>query len=139
METIAYINGDTQYGADVTFYINGTREQAVKAIVDNAIADRQFDDWEFSKYPEHKEVTDWNDKEQYRAFLTKILTKDITCLNSDLTKKHELYFYISVEKEWYNHFRYITGGRTGISIQFENLATGEKGVVPLYKAFTKNY
>ena len=39
----------------------------------------------------YKDVTDINDKSQYRKFLKTILTKDLTCLNCF----NEIYFYIS--------------------------------------------
>jgi len=46
-----------------------------------------------------------------------------------MSEPQEIYFYISVqsENEWYKHFDYISGGREGITIEYQNLDTGEKG------------
>lgn len=120
--SVAYIIGDTLYKTHVTFFIGGTPEQVVEQIVDMSIKTGQFDGWVFHDFEEANEVTDWEDNDQYRSFLIKILTKDITCLNSDMTKPQEIYFYISVqsETEWYRHFDYIISGeRGGININYQ--------------------
>ncbi len=90
--SIAYIQGDTLYGSAVTFFVGGTLKDKIKAFVNKGLDEGQFQDFEFDQFEESKDVIDWESKGQYRTFLIKILSKDLTCLNTDLSKSHEIYF-----------------------------------------------
>ena len=127
--SIAYIQGDTQYGSTVLFLIGGTREEQIQMIADRMMEDNHLASWGYDEFyqkydPDNK--VNWENKEEVRKFLVWVLTEDLAVFNTDMD---EIYFYISEqgEKEWYRHLQYISGGKEGIKVDYVNLDTGEKG------------
>ncbi len=131
--SIAYIDGDTLYGSTVLFIIGGTRKEQIQNIADKMIENNFLGDWghdEFYQKHDPDNKVNWEDPIEEKAFLIRILSNNLTIFNTDLTKAHEIYFYISVvnsSDDWYKHFEYISGGREGIKIKTLNLNTGETG------------
>lgn len=62
---------------------------------------------------------DWGDAKSYGDFLTRMFTRDISSMNTDLSKPYESYFYVSeqTQNDWYKHFDYIKGTKE-IQIEF---------------------
>lgn len=162
--TLAYIDGDTQYGTTVLFILGGTRTERIEKLVERCIKDRKFDGYtpeDFGCYPRKQvpktpmsieerralsmkvachsmrgkgkpygydwdldcDSVEWEDKKSYGDFLTRVFTKNINALNTDMSEPLEIYFYVSeqAKDDWYKHFDYIIGGKGGVQIEFIHL------------------
>ena len=126
--SVAVIDGDTMYGARVNFIQGSDRGKIIEKVAEICIDDGRIADRIeiFVDDEEYKEVTDWESEEQYKTFLTKMLTKNIHVFDDN--DFGEIYFCITEYSadEWYKHFESITGGREGMNLTFHDLDTGKQ-------------
>ncbi len=114
---VAYINGDSQYGCDVTFFKVSKSEDAIPSLCDILLE-------RFNMYGYYDETIpdDCNDV-TLKNWINERLHKDMGYFNDDHTQ--EIYLYISVQKdeEWENHFKYISESYKppGLKIKFIDL------------------
>jgi hypothetical protein len=117
--SIAFIEGDVEYGSTVHFFIGGTKEERIRAVAN--LFSNSRDQLENADFPEN--TVNWESEEEIKKYVTELFLKDLKCLNDEDFAKHEIYFYISAvdtENEWYKHFEFITS-KKGLSITWHHL------------------